>query len=460
MDEEQEIMTAMTNLVYIIDDDQSVREALAEWLSLAGFEVESWAGAEQALKHIDEGFNGIIVSDVKMPGMDGLALLQQVPKAIPLLLITGHGDIAMAVEAMKQGAYDFIEKPFQPTRLVEAVRRACLQRKLMLENRRLKQALEQQQGLESLLIGHSPAIKRLRMQITELAHLNVDVLVHGETGTGKELVARCLHDFGKRSKYPFVPINVAAIPEQLIESELFGHVAGAFTGAQKSQPGKFEFANKGTLFLDEIESMPMHFQVKVLRVLQEREVIRLGSHQSVPLDVRVVSATKEDLQDAALEGRFRTDLYYRLMVAELHIPALRERKEDVPLLFANFLRQAAAKYDKVVPELNADDWLTLETHDWPGNVRELKNLAERYLLNREFDDHGIRDLISGAHTIPAATDNGLAQRMAEYEKAILSGELAKFKGNINQVMTALDLPRRTLNQKMQRYGLRREDYLS
>ncbi len=449
----------MTNQVYIIDDDQSVREALEEWLTLAGFTVQTWASAEVALKNINEGFSGAIVSDVKMPGMDGMELLEKVPRSIPLLLITGHGDISMAVSAMKKGAYDFIEKPFQPTRLVDAVKRACTQRKLYMENQQLKQALEHQQGLESILIGDSPAIKRLRQQVGELAQLDVDVLIHGETGTGKELVARCLHDFGKRHKHPLVPINVAAIPEQLIESELFGHVAGAFTGAQKSQPGKFEFANKGTLFLDEIESMPLHFQVKVLRVLQEREVIRLGSHQSIPLNVRVISATKEDLQQASQEGRFRSDLYYRLMVAEIRIPSLRERKEDVPLLFAHFLRQAASKHNKTTPELSSEEWVVLETHDWPGNVRELKNLAERYLLGREFQEIPLQEMLTGKNSLPIDSSSSLHQRMAEYEKAILKAELLRCKGNIFQVMDILDLPRRTLNQKMQRYGLKREDFL-
>ncbi|WP_020410582.1 sigma-54-dependent transcriptional regulator [Hahella ganghwensis] len=450
----------MTNLVYIIDDDQSVREALDEWLTLAGFTVQAWASAEVALKNIDEAFSGAIVSDVKMPGMDGMELLEKIPRSIPLLLITGHGDISMAVSAMKKGAYDFIEKPFQPTRLVDAVKRACTQRKLYLENQHLKQVLEHQQGLESVLIGDSPAIKRLRQQIGELAQLDVDVLIQGDTGTGKELVARCLHDFGKRQKHPFVPINVAAIPEQLIESELFGHVAGAFTGAQKSQPGKFEFANKGTLFLDEIESMPMHFQVKVLRVLQEREVIRLGSHQSVSLNVRVISATKENLQQAAVDGRFRSDLYYRLMVAEIRIPALRERKEDIAPLFAHFLRQAAAKHNKETPEVSSEEWIILETHDWPGNVRELKNLAERYLLGREFQEVPLQEMLSGKIVLPEETGSSLNQRMADYEKAILKAELSRSKGNIFQVMEVLDLPRRTLNQKMQRYGLKREDFLN
>ncbi|AZZ90364.1 response regulator [Hahella sp. KA22] len=450
----------MTKLVYIIDDDSSVREALEEWLALAGLEARGWASAEAALQTIDEHFAGVVVSDVKMPGMDGMALLQKMPKNIPVLLITGHGDIAMAVEAMKQGAYDFIEKPFQPTHLVDAIKRACRQRSLLLENERLRKALASQQGLESILIGDSPGIKRLRRHVHELAQLDVDVLIHGETGVGKELVARCLHDFGKRVKHPFVALNVAAIPENLFESELFGHTAGAFTGAQKAQAGKFEYANKGTLFLDEVESMPLHFQVKVLRALQEREVVRLGSHQAVALDVRVVAATKEDLKKAGDEGRFRSDLYYRLMVAELRIPPLRERREDIALLFAHFLKLAAQKHGKEAPELRGDDWIALEGHNWPGNVRELKNLAERYLLRSQFSDESIREVLSGEKLDSSSpSDQSLASRVAEYEKAVISAELTAQKGNINQVMEELDLPRRTLNQKMQRYGLRREDFL-
>ena len=439
----------------IIDDDPAIRESLEQWLELADIKVSTFARAELALDQLPPDFPGVIVSDVKMPGMDGMQLLAKVPSDIPVILITGHGDIAMAVDAMRQGAFDFVEKPYNPEQLVIKVKRACEQRLENLKNQDIQSRLQQLQGLEARIIGKSPAIVKLREQIIELARVNADIMVFGETGTGKELVAQCLHDLSSRSDGAFVPVNVAAIPESLFESEMFGHEAGAFTGAQKRHIGKFEYADGGSLFLDEIESMPIHFQVKVLRALQEREVIRVGSNAKNHVDIRVISATKEDLKGS---DNFREDLYYRLMVAELHIPPLRERKEDLPLVFTHYLNIAAEKHHLPIPELATDDWLSLELYDWPGNIRELKHSAERFLLTRQMGQVSLKEMIQFKKP-EAEAKVSLGDRMDQVEKLLISAELKKQRGNIKATMEALDLPRRTLNQKMQKYGLRRDDYI-
>lgn len=446
----------------IIDDDPAALESLAQWLNLADIEVQAFSSARAALSVLHADFSGVVISDIRMPEMDGMSLLKAVDRQIPVILITGHGGIAQAVEAMKLGAYDFLEKPYNPDRLVDMVRRACQQRQVTLATMPHRPSTDDSSALDDVIIGQSEAIRTLRQHIQPLARVNADVIIAGETGTGKELVARSLHDLSIRRSHPFVAINVAAIPENLLESELFGHEAGAFTGAIKRQPGIFEAANGGTLFLDEIESMPMPFQIKLLRVLQEREVTRVGSRQSIPLNVRIISATKEDLRQAANAGHFREDLYYRLMVADLHLPPLRERPGDIPLLFGHFLRAASVSNQVDIPELHVDDLVALELHDWPGNVRELKHTAERYLLTHAFSDVSVQELLqlgSSNRMTLSSEEGSLSARLEQVEKALLSAELAHHKGSIKEVMEVLDLPRRTLNQKMQKYGLRREDFI-
>ncbi|MGE0857444.1 MAG: sigma-54-dependent transcriptional regulator, partial [Hyphomicrobiaceae bacterium] len=336
----------MTGPVLLIDDELHLRTATAQGLELAGFAVSDHADGIEALTNLSRSFSGVVVSDIKMPRIDGLALMKRIlaiDPEIPVILVTGHGDIPMAIDAIRAGAYDFIEKPFSTERLADAASRAIEKRRLVLENRDLKAALAQRTGLEQTIIGRTPAIKRLRTQIASFAATDVDVLVFGETGTGKELVARALHEAGPRTGGRFVPINCGALPETVIESELFGHEAGAFTGATKTRIGKLEYASGGTLFLDEIESMPLELQIKLLRVLQDRTIVRLGANDERSIDVRVIAATKEDLRDASDRGTFREDLYYRLNVLKLTIPPLRERRDDIPLLFQHFAEQAAAR---------------------------------------------------------------------------------------------------------------------
>lgn len=441
----------MLNSVMVVDDESSIRSAVEQWLSLSGFEVQLFSRAEECLAALAEHFPGVILSDVRMPGMGGLALLAEVQKRdadLPVILLTGHGDVPMAVEAMRDGAYDFLEKPFSPQTLLGSLRRALDKRRLVLENRALHERADNRAKLDATLLGVSRGLQTLRRQVLELAALPVNVLIRGETGSGKELVARCLHDFGPRADKPFVALNCAAIPEQLFEAELFGHESGAFTGASGKRIGKLEYADGGTLFLDEIESMPLAQQVKLLRVLQEQKLERLGSNQSIRVDLRIVAATKPDLLDEARAGRFREDLAYRLNVAELRLPPLRDRREDIPLLFETFAQNAAQRLGRNFPPLTGAQLSHLLSHDWPGNVRELANVAERQVL--------------GLDEPVAAIDPGqsLAAQQEAFEAQCLRAALTRHKGDVKAVLEELQLPRRTFNEKMQRHGLSREMFLA
>ena len=441
----------MLNAVIVVDDEASIRTAVEQWLSLSGFEVQLFSRAEECLAQLPRDFAGVILSDVRMPGLSGLELLAEVQRRdadLPVILLTGHGDVPMAVEAMRDGAYDFLEKPFSPDALLNSLRRALDKRGLVLENRRLHQQAGQRAQLESSLLGMSRALQNLRRQVLDLAALPVNVLIRGETGSGKELVARCLHDFGPRAKKPFVALNCAAIPEQLFEAELFGHESGAFTGAQGKRIGKLEYAHGGTLFLDEIESMPLAQQVKLLRVLQEQKLERLGSNQSIPVDLRIIAATKPDLLEEARAGRFREDLAYRLNVAQLRLPPLRERREDIPLLYEHFAQSAAERLGRHVEPLSGAQLGRLLSHDWPGNVRELANVAERQVLG-----------LGEPEPDTVETGQSLAAQQEAFEAQCLKAALTRHKGDIKAVLVELQLPRRTFNEKMQRHGLTREMFL-
>jgi two-component system C4-dicarboxylate transport response regulator DctD len=441
----------MSAQVIVVDDEAAIREAVQQWLELSGCDVRTCASATEALALVDRDFPGIVVSDVRMPGTDGLQLLDkllQIDSDLPVILVTGHGDVPMAVQALRQGAYDFIEKPFTPERLLDSVRRALDKRRLVCENRQLRQQVADKGRIESQLIGISRPMENLRRQILELAGTSVNVLIRGETGSGKERVARCLHDFSARARKAFAALNCAAIPETIFESELFGHESGAFTGAQARRIGRIEHADGGTLFLDEVESMPLAQQVKLLRVLQEKTLERLGSNKSIQVDLRVISAAKPDLLDEVKAGRFREDLVYRLNVATLHIPPLRERREDIPLLFEHFAHEAAQRHGREAPPLAPSELARLLGHDWPGNVRELINAAERHALG-----------LSSPPPAERFAGQALAQQMETFEAQCLHNALLHCQGNITAVMEMLQLPRRTLNEKMQRHGLARGDYL-
>ena len=434
--------------VLIIEDDPDVALGCEQALQLDGISAACVGSAEQARRRLGRDFRGIIVSDIRLPKMDGMAFLREtlaLDPELPVVLITGHGDVSIAVQAMKDGAYDFIQKPFPPEYLVEVVRRALEKRRLVLEVRDLRRQLEQRDQLEGKLIGLAPSMQKLRAVLVGLASSAADVLIHGETGTGKELVARCLHEASSRRQGNFVAINCGGLQENLFDSEIFGHEAGAYTGAAKRRIGKIEYASGGTLFLDEIESMPLPMQIKLLRVLQERTLERLGSNTTIPIDCRVIAATKDDLLELAARGGFRNDLYYRLSVATLALPPLRERREDIRLLFEQFLLQAAARHQRPVPEIPAGRIQQLVGYHWPGNVRELRNVADRCVLGIE----------SGSPPFGQTQADGptpLAETVEAFERALISDAMRRH-GSLARTAEALVVAKTTLHDKIKKYGL-------
>ena len=442
--------------VVLIDDDPHLRQALSQTLDLAGLKILPLAEAKGLAAQLERDWPGVVVSDIRMPGMDGLELLTELhaqDPELPVLLITGHGDVPLAVQAMRAGAYDFLEKPFASDALLDSVRRALALRRLVLDNRSLRLALSDRNELSTRLVGQSAPMLRLREQIGALAATKADVLILGETGAGKEVVARALHDLSSRRNGPFVAINAGALAESVVESELFGHEPGAFTGAQKRRIGKFEFANGGTLFLDEIESMSLDVQVKLLRLLQERVVERLGGNQLIPLDIRIIAATKEDLRQAADQGRFRADLYYRLNVAPLRIPPLRERGEDALMLFQHFADEASARHGLPPHELQPGQRALLLRHTWPGNVRELQNAAERFALGPGTGAGQQRTVMAAAGTTVEVVSGGLSEQVENFEKTLIAAELARSHSSVRSLAEALGIPRKTLHDKLRKHGL-------
>lgn len=445
--------------VALVDDDIDVRTAASESLTLAGYRVDTHASAQSFLDSLRDGFPDVLVTDLRMPGLDGLQLFERVLErdaGLPVIFITGHGDIAQAVEAMRRGAYDFLEKPYASHRLLTAVGHACEKRRLLLENRRLQEAAANAEDAWPL-IGVTAVMERLRQTIRHIADADVDVLLVGETGSGKEMAATALHRWSRRRNGEFVALNCAALPETVIESELFGHEAGAFTGAQRKRIGRIEYASGGTLFLDEIEGMPPAVQLKLLRVLETRSVAPLGTNEMRPVDLRVVAASKVELGDPARRGDFREDLYYRLNVVTLYMPALRERREDIPLLFEVFTDQAARRFQRDVPPLTDDVRRYLHTHDWPGNVRELLHFAERFVLGV----HALPGARPTPDTAPASgTGSGsLAEKMDRYEAELIRDALAAHRGDVRATMEALGIARKTFYDKLNRHGIDRHAFV-
>ena len=442
----------MTGHVILIDDEKHLRVACTQSLELAGFDVSSFSSAAGALDEVNTQWPGVIVTDVRMAAMDGLTLmaiaLERDPE-LSVILITGHGDVAMAVQAMRDGAYDLIEKPFAPELLVDSVRRAQEKRRLILENRNLRDALASGSPLDRLIIGESKASQNLRARIADFATTDADVLIRGETGTGKELVARALHELSSRSARKFVPVNCGALPEAIIESELFGHEKGAFTGAAQTRIGKFEYADGGTVFLDEIESMPIELQARLLRVLEDRTVVRLGANEEIPFDVRVIAATKGDLLHAAAQGSFREDLFYRLNVLEIAIPPLRDRRDDIEPLVLHFFEQAKARFKRDHSAVDRETMSWLKTQEWPGNVRELKNTVMRYALGQDLE--GVPRQDDGGETESVAKI--LPEKLATVEADIIRDCLAKHDYKLKLAYEELGISRKTLYEKMKRYGI-------
>lgn len=440
-------------LIILIDDEDDIRKSYAQTLELAGQEVRTFATAEDALDLLGYEFTGVVVTDIRLPGLDGMTLLgrvREIDPDIPVILVTGHADLPLAVRAMREGAYDFVEKPVSAQHLANVVERAANQRRLLNENRHLREIAGNRDALEARLPGRSGRMVDLRYQLRAVAQTDADVLIVGETGSGKGVTARALHDLSHRSGHPFVVVDCAALPAHLIESELFGHELGAFPGAVRTRFGRFEHARTGTVLLDEIGSISLELQAKLLRVIEDRFVTRVGSNEPVRLDVRFVATSKVPLEAEVAANRFRADLLYRLNVVTLHLPPLAERREDVPLLFLQLIEEATVRYRR--PDVRVPAWTLSEIgqRTWPGNIRELRNAADRYVLGLPLDDR---------KSLPSASaGQKLADRVAEFERGFIADTLLASNGSLRTAYEALGVSRKTLYEKMHKYGLDKRDF--
>jgi two-component system nitrogen regulation response regulator NtrX len=442
--------------ILIVDDEAGIRESLSSILRDERYSVEAVESAELALERLSSGAVEVVLLDVWLPGMDGmeaLSRIQSLAQPPSVIIISGHGTIETAVRATKLGAFDFIEKPLSLERVIVLVRNAIEQRRLQEEN----QLLHTELGHRYRIVGDSVPMKALRQQIAVTAPTNGRVLIYGESGTGKELVARSLHAASLRSKAYFVEVNCAAIPEELIESELFGHVKGSFTGASEDKIGKFAKADSGTLFLDEVGDMSLRTQSKVLRVLEEQRFERVGSNQTLHVDVRVIAATNKNLEQEIARGAFRQDLFYRLNVIPFFVPPLRDRKEDIPVLARYFLAEFSSEYGKKTRELTDGAMEILLRYPWPGNVRELRNLVERLVIvcpQARIEPHHLPpELFRGVAESPQQPYSTLHEARSAYEREFILRKLQEHRWNMTQTASALGLERSHLYRKMKSLGI-------
>jgi two-component system, NtrC family, nitrogen regulation response regulator NtrX len=443
--------------ILIVDDEAGVRSALSGVLRDEGYTVDAVESGEACLDRVSRAPYDVIVLDIWLPGMDGLATLTRLNERrvdAPVVMISGHGNIESAVRAIKLGAFDFVEKPLSLEKTVLVVGNAVRQRRLEAENRALRAHVDRRLAM----VGESYVMAQLREQVAMAAPTNGRVLIYGENGTGKELVARSIHSLSRRRTGPFIEVNCAAIPEELIESELFGHVKGAFTGAVTERRGKFELADAGTLFLDEIGDMSLKTQAKVLRALQEQVVEPVGGAASVRVDVRVLAATNKELTGEIRAGRFREDLYFRLNVIPIFVPPLRDRADDVPLLAEHFMAELAREYGRRPKKLDPGAAAGLRSYRWPGNVRELRNVIERLMIMVPGDTITLADLGFLDSGLPGATvDGGTALPLHEarerFEREYILRALAAQQGNISRTADALGVERSNLYRKMRAFGI-------
>ena len=446
--------------ILVVDDEPGVRSSISGVLRDEGFDVDTADSGEECLEKANGASYDVIVLDIWLPGLDGLTTLQRLRERqidSQVVIISGHGNIESAVRAIKMGAYDFIEKPLSLEKTVLVVRNALRQRDLEAENRVLRAKVDRQQ--QHTMVGESPAMNKLREQVSLAAPTNGRVLILGDNGTGKELVARFIHLTSRRKNEPFVEVNCAAIPEELIESELFGHARGAFTGAVADKPGRFEQANAGTIFLDEIADMSLKTQAKVLRVLQEQVMERVGGTQRIRVDVRVVAATNKDLPAEIRAGRFREDLYFRLNVIPIFVPPLRERQQDIPLLAEHFMAILAAEYGRRPKRLAPEAAARLQQYGWPGNVRELRNVIERLIIMVGGDTITAQDLgflgRDGVQEAPAPQGPvvPLSEARDQFEKDYILQTLAAQQGNMSRTAEVLGVERSNLYKKLRAFGV-------
>jgi two-component system response regulator HydG len=443
--------------ILVVDDDKTMRDACHQILTRQGFQVEAAASARQGLGLLERSSFDVILLDLVMPDLDGLETLKKIKSVdsdCEVIIITGYGSIPTAVEAMKAGAFHFLSKPFAPDDLRAVITRALEKRRLNLENLYLHQELKSKAGRDTVFF-QSESMARVMEMASRVAGTDSTVLITGESGTGKSIIARQIHQLSSRSRRPFITVDCGTLVETLFESELFGHVKGAFTGADANKVGKFELAQNGTLFFDEISNISLEVQAKLLRAVEERKVSKVGSHRVITVDVRLMAATNRDLVEAIKEGSFRGDLFYRLNVVSLHIPPLRERKDDIPLLVEHFLEKYNARIHKQSRQIRGVSPAAMEVflrHDWPGNVRELENTVERLVVLSTGPDLKPEDLAyAGLFMAPSAESAALD--LKDLEREHIRRTLQKFGGRKSDTARALGIDRKTLREKLKRYNI-------
>lgn len=440
--------------ILIVDDEASIRNSLQGWFKMDGYRAEVAEDAYEALKKLQEGSFDIVLVDIKMPEMDGIELqkkIKEIDKNIITIIITAYATVETAIQAMKDGAFDYITKPIDPDELSRLIKKAIEQRRLIAENILLRGKIEELQSLDEI-IGESPQMKKVMEMVETVAGTDSTVMIRGESGTGKELIARAIHAKSRRRYFPIVTINCGAYPEGLLESELFGHEKGAFTGAMYTRKGKLEMANKGTLFLDEVGNISPKMQMDLLRVLETKKFTRLGGEKVIEVDFRVISATNRDLEQGIKDGSFREDLYYRLNVFTIFLPPLRERRTDIPLLAHYFLKKFSQSMNKDVREISGEALDVLMKYDWPGNVRELRNVIERAMVNVKGKRIEVDDLF---FTFGSPYPKSEGETLEDVEKAHISKILQKTGWNITKAAEILKIDRVTLYNKIEKYRLRK-----
>jgi len=444
----------MDTALLIVDDEEGIRETLSGIFEDEGYIVTAVASGEEALGVLREQSPDLVLLDVWLSGMDGIETLQEIKKTspnLPVVMISGHGNIELAVKATRMGAYEFLEKPLSLERVLLVARRALEKRTLEMENKALKEDLTRRWRL----IGNSNKIQQLREQIELAARSSSRVVILGESGSGKELVAHILHEKSPRVDKPFVEMNCAAIPQELIESELFGHEKGSFTGAFERKKGKFELADEGTLFLDEVGDMSLSTQSKVLRIIETQEFQRVGGNKNIKVDVRIIAATNKDLREEAKKGNFREDLLFRLNVIPIIVPPLRDRKEDIPELVEYFLEYFAVEYGQKPKKITPDGLSMLQTYDWPGNIRELKNVIERFVIMNPSDNITAKNILIGESTrSDYFSFNTLREARDAFEKDFIARKLEENNWNISKTAEILDIERSNLHRKVKTYEIR------
>lgn len=442
----------MTHAILIVDDDKAMRESLVELLEAAGWQTHALSRASAVADHLTHTMPDVILSDVRMPGMSGLELLESLDPtfAPPLVLISAHGDIPMAVQAIQSGAYSFVEKPYEPRRLLTILRNAAERHQMSRMNTRLKDRLYQLSGLDRVLLGQTAEIAALREDILDVAETDVPVMILGETGTGKELVAHALHDLGRRPGGMFLALNCAALSADTFEADMFGVDGGP--------QGRLIAASGGTLFLDEIGACPSAVQAKLLRVIEDKSVLPVGATTPVPINIRIVSATNEDVQAAVAQDKLRQDLLFRLNTVTLNIPPLRQRRDDLMLLMTHFLREFSEVYEVNPPVIDQDDLAALLAHDWPGNVRELRSVAERRVLAARRGGGTLARAIRNDQAFDDMPDT-LRAAVATFERELIGKAITTHEGRMDAAADALGIGRRTLNEKIVKLGLDKDALL-